>query len=352
MAFPAYTAKRNCSHTRTLRIHCALCWEGRLIPCFLPGALLVSKTENWDVVVVGAGPAGLSAALVLGRARRKVLICDKGTPRNWASKRMHGFITRDGIDPREFRSLAHAELARYPQVKFRAQVVVGATQLKSGAGFKVTLARGSPVLTRKLLLATGVLDRLPSVPGIEKFFGVSAFQCPYCHGWEFRDRAIAVYGRGKKGLEMARAMTAWTPDIVLCTDGGALSSAAQRQLQRNDIQVRTAPVAKLEGRHGELKQIVFRDGDTLACDALFFDTSSIEQSVLSRAIGCQYGSHGGIECGQYSATSVPGVYAAGNITRDVQLAIVAAAEGTRAAFGINRALTREDFANKLHRSTA
>lgn len=304
------------------------------------------RSELWDVVIVGAGPAGLSAALVLGRARRKVLVCDKGTPRNWASKQMHGFITRDGIDPREFRALAREELARYDQVKLRSATVIGARPLAGGAGFEVKLARGSTVRSRKLLLATGVLDRLPPVPGIEKLFGASVFQCPYCHGWEFRDCPVAVYGRGKRGFEMARAMTAWTDDIVLCTDGERLTPGAQRQLRRNGIQVRTAAIAKLEGRSGRLRRIVFREGDPLAREALFFDTPSSEQSALSRAIGCEYGDHGGVKCGQYSSTSVPGVYAAGNITRDVQLAIVAAAEGTRAAFGINRALTREGFAKR------
>ncbi|HEY0685780.1 MAG TPA: NAD(P)/FAD-dependent oxidoreductase [Steroidobacter sp.] len=305
----------------------------------------MSVARDWDVVIVGAGPAGLSAALVLGRARRNVLLCDKGTPRNWASRRLHGFVTRDGIDPKEFRTLAYQEIARYEQVKLRLEAVVGASPLAAGAGFTVRFARGSKVRTRKLLLATGVLDHLPPVQGIEERFGVSVFQCPYCHGWEFRDRAVAVYGRGKRGFEMARAMTAWTGDIVLCTDGAShLTRAAQRQLQRNGIELRTARIARLEGRRGQLTQIVFRNGDALPRDALFFDTPSSEQSALSRAIGCEYESDGGVKCGQYSETSVPGVYAAGNITRDVQLAIVAAAEGTKAAFGINRALTREDFA--------
>jgi thioredoxin reductase len=312
------------------------------------GTRATSAAASWDVIIIGAGPAGLSAALVLGRARRKVLLCDKGTPRNWASRRLHGFITRDGIDPKEFRTLAHQELARYEQVKLRFEEVVAATPLAAGAGFSVKFARGSVVRTRKLLLATGVIDQLPRVQGLEDRFGVSVFQCPYCHGWEFRNRAVAVYGRGKKGLEMARAMTAWTADIVLCTDGPSeLPLASEHQLRRNGIELRTSRINRLEGPRGQLTQIVFRDGNALARDALFFDTPSSEQSALARAIGCEYGDDGGVKCSRYSATSVPGVYAAGNITRDVQLAIVAAAEGTKAAFGINRTLTREDFAKKF-----
>lgn len=304
------------------------------------------SAEGWDVVIVGAGPAGLNAALVLGRARRRVLLCDQGTPRNYASKEMHSFLTRDGIEPRKFRALAHEELRQYQDVTFRPAKVTGA-KLLNGGGFRISFARGAPVRTRKLLLATGLFDRLPPVKGIERFFGSSVFQCPYCHGWEFRDAAIAVYAKGQRGFEMARAMTAWTDDIVLCTDGPSnLSSTAQRQLDRNGIRIVTARIARLEGRGDSLRHIVFRDGDKLARRALFFDTPSVEQSSLSRRIGCEFGLAGGVKCGQHAATSVPGVFAAGNITRDVQLAIVAAAEGVRAAFGINRALTREDFSRK------
>ena len=205
------------------------------------------QANQWDVVIVGAGAAGLSAALVLGRACRKILVCDKGTPRNWASKEMHSFISRDGINPAEFRAVARKELAEYKQVTFRAARVTGAALLRD-KGFRVTIEGSSPVRSRKLLLATGVVDQLPAIEGIDDFFGASVFQCPYCHGWERRGEAIAVYGRRQRGFEMARAMTAWTDDIVLCTDGPShLSADARRQLQRNGIQLRTGRIARLQG---------------------------------------------------------------------------------------------------------
>jgi thioredoxin reductase len=297
----------------------------------------------WDVVIAGAGPAGLSAALVLGRARRKVLLCDTGTPRSWASKEMHGFLTRDGIAPEEFRRVAHEELARYAGVVFRKTEVTGALRT-AGGRFSVQLGKRHRVRSRKLLIATGVFDHLPAIEGIEQFFGTSVFQCPYCDGWETRDAPIAVYGKRRRGFEMARAMTAWSRDIVLCTDGSARLSAAQRNhLRRNSICLVEERVRSLDGERGQLREIVFRSGRRLERSALFFDTPSSAQSTLAESVGCQFARHGGIKCGQYEATSVPGVFVAGNIIRDVQLAIVAAAEGTRAAFGINRALTREDF---------
>jgi thioredoxin reductase len=297
---------------------------------------------NWDVVIAGAGPAGLSASLVLGRARRTVLLCDTGTARNRASQAMHAYLSRDGIQPARFLDLARREVLNYPTVRFHP-VEVQSARLE-GTGFQVTLAGNQRVQTRKLLIATGLWDIVPPIPGIEPLFGRTVFQCPYCDGWEMRDRRIAVYGRRQRGFQMARAMTAWADDIVLCTDGGAGYSVAERQqLTRNGIRLIEKRIASLDGTRGRLRAVVFRDGERLERDALFFDTPSRGQSRLAESVGCTFGRNGGVLCGDYEATSVPGVFVAGNIIRDVQLSIVAAAEGARAAFGINRSLTREDF---------
>jgi thioredoxin reductase len=298
--------------------------------------------KRWDVVIAGAGPAGSSAALVLGRARRRVLLCDTGTPRSWASKEIHAYLSRDGIVPSRFREITRRELSRYPGVRFASVEVVRAR--RSGTGFIVTLGQSRKVWARKLLIATGLFDFVPRIPGIDELFGRSVFQCPYCDGWEMRDRKVAVYGRGQRGFQMARAMTAWARDIVLLTDGVMRLSADQRrQLERNGIQVVRKGIASLVGRRGRLHHVVFRDGSRLERETLFFDTPSSAQSDLARSLGCRFARHGGVLCGAHEATSVPGVFVAGNIIRDVQLSIVAAAEGARAAFGINRALTREDF---------
>jgi thioredoxin reductase len=302
-----------------------------------------ARETTWDVVIAGAGPAGLSAALVLARARRRVLLCDTGTPRSWASKEMHAYLSRDGVPPQEFLSIGRREVRRYPGVRYLPQEVRSARRARSG--FAVRLANGRRVNCRKILIATGVFDVVPRIPGIDELFGRSVFQCPYCDGWEMRDRRVLAYGRGRRGYEMARAMTAWTGDIVLCTDGPARYSVADRRLlERHGIPLVEMPIESLEGARGRLRTVVFRGGERLARDALFFDTPTHHQSRLAESLGCQFDRDGRVLCGEYEATSVPGVFAAGNIIRDVQLTIVAAAEGARAAFGINRALTREDFA--------
>jgi thioredoxin reductase len=302
----------------------------------------MSAAAAWDVVIAGAGPAGLSAALILGRARRRVLLCDTGTPRSWAAKEMHAYLSRDRIAPEEFRTLARGEVLRYPGVRFLPEEV--RTARRRGLGFEVRIGDGRVVRARKLLIATGVFDMLPRIPGIEPLFGSSVFQCPYCDGWEMRGRRIVAYGKGRRGYEMARALTAWTDDIVLCSNGRtALGRAERAHLAGNGIPLVEKRIERLDASGGKLRAVVFRDGEVLRCQALFFDTPSRSQSSLAESLRCRFARHGGILCGQYEATSVPGVFVAGNIIRDVQLSIVAAAEGARAAFGINRALTREDF---------
>lgn len=299
--------------------------------------------KKYDVVIAGAGPAGMSAALVLGRACRTVLLCDTGTPRSWASKEMHAYLSRDGVSPDRFRAIARQELRQYGGVKFAPVEVTGARRV--AGGFSITLAGRGRVHARRLLIATGVFDIVPRIPGIDALFGRTVFQCPYCDGWEMRNKRVAVYGHRKRGLEMARAMTSWANDIVICSDGPARYSAEEhRHIDANGIRLIETRVAELEGRGGKLKAVVFRDGSRLPRDTLFFDTPSRSQSTLAASLGCKFSRDGGVLCGEFEATSVPGVFVAGNIIRDVQLSIVAAAEGARAAFGINRSLTREDFA--------
>jgi thioredoxin reductase len=287
----------------------------------------------------------MSAALVLARACRRVLLCDSGTPRSWASKQMHGFLTREGVSPSDFRKIARHELEQFSNLEFRSEEVTHAARRADGF-FAVRMGRRS-VTCRKLLIATGVFDHLPRIDGIDPLFGTSVFQCPYCDGWEVRGQPIAVYGKHRRGLEIARAMTAWTDDILLCSDGRSrLSSDDRTALERNGIELVEEPIARLEGHDGRLQSIVFRSGREEARAALFFDMPTSAQSSLAESLGCRFTRNGGVHCGQHEATSVPGVFVAGNIIKDVQLAIVAAAEGARAAFGINRALTREEFERK------
>lgn len=299
--------------------------------------------RTWDVIVVGGGPAGLSAALVLGRCRRSVLVCDSGEYRNRHAEAMHGFLSRDGMPPGDFLRRAREDLAPYTSIELRACTVVHVEPLEHR--FRITLDAGGPaLLCRKLLLATGVVDELPKLARVEEFYGRTVHHCPYCDGWEARDQPIAVYGRRSRAFEMSRAMTAWSDDVVLCTDGASgLDAAQKRELERNGVRLVTDRIDHLDGADGRLEAIVFTNRRRLPRRRLFFDLPSHAQAELPRQLGCRLRRDGSVHCARYEATDVPGVFVAGNIAGDVQLVIFAAAEGAKAAFGINRSLTREDF---------
>lgn len=295
-----------------------------------------------DVVIVGAGPAGLSAAVMLGRCRRSVLVCDTGRPRNATSRAMHGYLTRDGIAPLEFLALAREELKKYRTVTMRHIEVVDAA-CGPDRRFDVHLATGETVRARKLLLATGVVDNLPRIEGFRELYGSSVFHCPYCDGWEIRDQPIAIYGRGARGLGLSLELTPWSRDLVLCTDGPSeIEGDGLKRLARNHVAVREERVTRLAGRDGILTHVVFDTGDRLPRRALFFTTGQEQRSDLSVRLGCEFTEKGTVRTGKYETTHLPGLYVAGDASRAVQWVVVAAAEGAEAAYAINTDLIKED----------
>ncbi|HEX5474721.1 MAG TPA: NAD(P)/FAD-dependent oxidoreductase [Vicinamibacterales bacterium] len=298
---------------------------------------------GYDVVIVGAGPAGLSAALILGRSRRHVLVCDTGRPRNAASHAMHGFLTRDGVPPLEFLRIARAQLAQYDSITLRDIEAVDA-RCRADERFEIDLADGTQVRSRKLLIATGVADNVPDIEGLRDLYGRSVFHCPYCDGWEVRDQPLAVYGRGARGFGLSLELIGWSRDVVLCTDGPPqIDDDGLKRLSRNGIAVREEPIVRLEGTGGLLQQIVFAAGPPLSRRALFFTTGQVQQSALGVRLGCQFNEKGTVRTGEYESTHLSGLYVAGDASRAVQWVVVAAAEGAEAAFAINTALLKEDL---------
>jgi thioredoxin reductase len=292
---------------------------------------------------VGGGPAGLNAALMLGRCRRRVLVCDVGAPRNWWSREIHGFLSRDGTPPAEFLRLAREELRRYESVELRHASVVDAA--RDADGFTVRCADGTVLRSRKLLLATGVTDELPEIEGLGALYGLSVHHCPYCDAWEWRDQPIAVYGRGEPGAGLALALTVWTGDLVLCTDGpGQLSGQMRERLDAAGVVLCEEPVARLEGADGRLERVVFADGTTLARRALFLASGQHQRSDLPRRLGCAFTERGTVDTGKSEATHLPGLYVCGDASREAQFVIVAAAEGAEAGMAVNQALLQEDLA--------
>jgi thioredoxin reductase len=302
---------------------------------------------EFDVIIVGAGPAGLSAALVLGRCRRRVLVCDAGQPRNASSHGLHLYLTRDGIEPAEFVTIAREQLRPYETVQLRHAKVADAGRLTEG--FEIVLnaedgATEERITARKLLLATGVVDTLPEIDGLRSFYGTSVFHCPYCDGWEMRDQPLAIYGRGENGLGLALELSFWSRDLTLCTDGPSeLSEEERERLSKRKIALCEDKIRRLEGRGGNLERITFENGDPLAVRGMFFSTGNSQGSDLAKRLGCKFTSEGCVDTGEYEITSVPGVYVAGDASRQAQFVIVAASEGAQAALAINKELMKEDL---------
>ncbi len=294
----------------------------------------------FDVLVVGGGPAGLSAALMLGRCRRRVLVCDVGQPRNRRSTALHGYLTRDGTAPALFNDLGRRELAAYG-VEFRCIGVIDA--IRENDHYSVSLANGSAERARYLLLATGVVDDVPPIIGLAECYGRSMFHCPYCDGWEWRDRKLTVLGHAISSVRLALGLRTWSGDVVLCTNGCRLDVRHRERLRRNAITVRSERIMRVDHEDGMLAAIVFSSGETLPRDAVFFTTGQRPQSALALSLGCTLTHRGTVKTGNRCDTNVPRLYVAGDASRDAQFLVVAAAEGVKAAVAINSALQVEEL---------
>ncbi len=303
---------------------------------------------DFDVVIVGAGAAGLSAALTLGRSCRQVLVCDGGPPRNAPSPAVHAFLTRDGTPPAELLRIARVQLKPYSDVQLRTLRVTAVARV--GRLFRVSvhavdgLGPTTTVTARRLLLATGVVDELPPVPGMRELWGRGVLHCPYCHGWEVRQKPLAVYGRGKTGLGLSLLVSRWSADVVLLSDGPhGLSPAQLKRLRDQGVRVCDDRIAALEGKaNHDLRHVRFVSGQTLPRHALFVHAVQRQNSALAVELGCRITSTGAVWTDKNGQTSQPGVYAAGDLDPGPQQAIIAAAEASWAAIKLNEALTKEE----------
>jgi thioredoxin reductase len=296
---------------------------------------------QFDVLIVGGGPAGLSAALILGRCHRTVLLCDVGHQRNLRSHAIHGLLGREGRSPAAFLDEARAELSRYRSVSVRDTLVEGLTP--AAEGFEFVCRDGTAGRAAKVLLASGLVDELPDVAGIQPLYGISVHHCLYCDGFEYAGKPVAAYGKGDKGAELAIMMKYWISDVVACSDGTEVSTKAARKLKEYNIPLRSEPIQSLQGADGELTSILFENGTALARSGLFFSTGCPQASDLTKRHVCTRNDKGGVVIDpDTEESSVPGIYVAGDVSRDVLLVAVAIGEGAQAAVAINKAFLRRD----------
>jgi thioredoxin reductase len=295
-----------------------------------------SRVQRLDAVIVGGGPAGLSAALVLGRARRRVLVLDTGRPANVKSSSIGGLLGQSGVAPVELRRAGREQLVDLPTVELREDAVVDADATVDSV--RVSLSDGSTLSARALVLAHGLSYEPPALPGIEPLWGRSVFHCPFCDGWEVRDRALAVHGNGPEAVRSALVVSGWSSEVVLLTDGPAQFGDADRVvLDAAGVRVREEPIRRLAGHDGRLDRIEFASGSSEECDALFVRTRRGQPNGLAEALGCELTDGGTIVTDGDGRTDVRCVYAAGD-TATESLRSVAAAIGTGSRAALAAAL--------------
>lgn len=289
----------------------------------------------YDVVIIGGGPAGLSAALVLGRARRRVAVVDSGEPRNAAAHESHGFLTRDGAPPSELLRLGREEITGYG-VELLTDRVVTATE-----GFTVTLESGRTLSARKLLVTAGLRDELPDLPGVAELWGDQVHFCPYCHGYEVHDDQVGVVAEGPLGVVKAVMLREWAPDVVLFPGDYQPTDEEADQLAARGIKVEQGKVARLATVDGRLTGVELVDGRVVARSAVFVNPVFVPKDTLLTDLGCEMAEGGMVRTVRVDAagrTSVPGVWAAGNVVDPTAQLISAAGAGATAAVQLNHDL--------------
>jgi len=299
-----------------------------------------AQATHLDVLIIGGGPAGLSAALYLGRARQRVLVLDAQAPRHAPSEGVHNFLTRDGLPPAQLRAIAWEQLQAYPTVTHQAATITSLDW--DGQRWLATATQQQGRWSaRAIILAVGMEDQLPTLDGLKQRWGRSVQQCPYCHGWELRDQPLAILSDDElHATHMAPLLKQWSDDVVLLTDGLELSEQAQQQLRAINVPTYTQKLAALEGAGLALERIVFDDGSSVARRGLFIKPQQ-RQVALVQALELELDEHGFVKVDPQQRTSAPRLWAAGDLTTGFQQVIEAAAQGARAATSIHRGFVFE-----------
>lgn len=301
--------------------------------------------QTYDVIIVGGSYAGLSAALVLGRSLRKVLVIDASRPANRQTPHAHGFLTRDGATPAELSAIARQQVSQYPTVQFWSDMVVTAAQ--TAEGFNVTTGGGVQFQARKLLLATGVYDIMPDLPGFAECWGRSVLHCPYCHGYEVHSQPLGVFGNGDMGVEFVTLIHHWSNQVTLFTDGPATLTADQQQLLGQlDIPIVETPIVAIGHEAGLLTALLLADGSRAHPKAVFARVPFRQHTDIATQLGCSLTETGLIAATEFGETDVPGLFAAGDTTTQFRQVTIAVANGTKAGAWINRELIAEAVRRK------
>ena len=297
---------------------------------------------DFDVIIAGGSYAGLSAAMALGRALRKVLVIDGGKPCNRQTPHSHNFLTRDGETPAAIASIAKGQLAKYTTVKLITDFVTDGSKLDGG--FQIFTRLGKSYTTKKVLFATGITDIMPAIPGFAECWGISVLHCPYCHGYEVHHQPTGILGNGDVGFELGKLINNWTNDLTLFTNGKSTLSAEQEQLlTAHHIKIIETEVQQIVHDNGQIKNIILQNNEAYQLTAMYARLPFTQHSNLPQQLGCELTDEGYITVDGFHHTSIPGIYAAGDNATMVRSVAVVVAAGMVAAAAVNRDMISEAF---------
>jgi thioredoxin reductase len=301
-----------------------------------------AEVQNCEVVIIGGSYAGLSAAMSLGRSLRQVLVVDSGKPCNRQTPHSHNLITHDGATPQEIAEKAKAQVLKYGTVRWQNGIAVQAKQIPTG--FEIKTESGGLFRAKKLLLATGVTDIMPDIPGFAECWGISVLHCPYCHGYEVKQQNIGLIGNGEVGFELCRLLYQWSKKLTLFTNGKSTLTAEQHEkLKARQISVVEKDIAHIEHNRGYIREIVLGDGSKTPVSAVFARVRFKQHCDIPQQLGCGMSEMGHIKVNDFQKTDIPGVFAAGDSTTPFRAVSFAMASGTKAGSFINKELIDEAF---------
>ncbi|KIL11983.1 NAD(P)/FAD-dependent oxidoreductase [Bacillus safensis] len=297
-----------------------------------------------DCAIIGGGPAGLSAALVVGRGRKQVTVFDDELPRNRVTQESHGFITNDGMTPFEIRRAGETDLQKYPNIKINRSRIVDIQ--KKEESFTLLTHEGDAFEAKKIILATGLQDILPEIEGIHDVYGKTLFSCPFCDGWELKDKALALIAENQRALHMAKLLSNWTKDLIVFTNGHVLADEDKVLLTAHSIQVIDVPIVSIDHDNGQLRSLQLANGEIVNREGGFVASEFKQSAPFAEKLGCQMTKNAGIETDILGRTTVSGVFACGdNLGGPAQL-VLAAAAGSQAGMGVIHELVQEEFQEK------
>ncbi|ALJ04903.1 pyridine nucleotide-disulfide oxidoreductase [Pseudalgibacter alginicilyticus] len=300
------------------------------------------RTKSFEVIIIGGSYAGLSAAMTLGRSLRNVLIIDNGQPCNRQTPHSHNFITQDGVPPTEIAAKAKEQVLKYTTVDFITDLAVSAEKTKKG--FSITTQSGDVVTAEKLIIATGVKDIIPKIDGFEECWGISMIHCPYCHGYEVRNKKTGIMANGERAFHLASLVNNLTDNLTILTTGKAdFTSEQLAKLESHQIAIIETKISAIEHQNGHLQKVILSNEKNVAFNAIYAGFPFVQHTDIPVSLGCELTEHGHIKVNEFQQTTIESIYACGDNSTMMRSVATAVANGNLAGAMVNADLTKKHF---------